>query len=51
MLLFVAVYSKQASTLNPEHQEKVLQRMLDEGQGIVTGISSKWDYDKLEWKK
>ncbi|XP_059160730.1 cytochrome c oxidase subunit 4 isoform 2, mitochondrial-like [Physella acuta] len=45
------VYPKQASTLTPEHAEKVLQLMIDQHQGIVTGIASKWDYDKMEWKK
>lgn len=45
------VYPPPARSLTREWQEASLQRMLDQGQGIVSGVSSKWDYDKLEWKK
>ncbi|BFZ19615.1 hypothetical protein BsWGS_22654 [Bradybaena similaris] len=45
------VYPAPVRTLNPEWQEQSLQRMLDQGQGAIMGVSSKWDYEKQEWKQ
>ncbi|KAK6982155.1 cytochrome c oxidase subunit 4 isoform 1 mitochondrial, partial [Biomphalaria glabrata] len=53
IMLFVKkfVYPPPPKNLTREWQEKMLQKMLDEEQGRIMGISSKWDYEKLEWKK
>uniref|UniRef100_A0A2C9JMD6 Cytochrome c oxidase subunit 4 n=1 Tax=Biomphalaria glabrata TaxID=6526 RepID=A0A2C9JMD6_BIOGL len=53
IMLFVKkfVYPAPPQNLTREWQEKMLQKMLDEEQGRIMGISSKWDYEKLEWKK
>ncbi|GFS04923.1 cytochrome c oxidase subunit 4 isoform 2, mitochondrial [Elysia marginata] len=45
------VYPPPPSTITRDWQEASLQRMLDQEQGIIAGVSSKWDYEKLEWKK
>ena len=34
-----------------EHQARMLERMIAEGQGRVHGVSAKWDYEKGDWKK
>merc|ERR1711874_242574 len=44
------VYPPPPRTITREWQEAQLQRMLDQGQGAIQGVSAKWDYDKLEWK-
>ncbi|KAH9515682.1 hypothetical protein Btru_011730 [Bulinus truncatus] len=53
IMLFVKkfVYPPLGPNLTREWQEAMLQRMLDQEQGRISGISSKWDYEKLEWKK
>ena len=38
------------STFTREHQVKQLERMVREGQGAITGVSSKWDYENNRWK-
>ncbi|CAG5120023.1 unnamed protein product [Candidula unifasciata] len=45
------VYPPPVRTLNREWQEHTLQRMLDQNQGAIMGVSSKWDYEKQEWKQ
>ncbi|RUS77065.1 hypothetical protein EGW08_015177 [Elysia chlorotica] len=45
------VYPPPPSTITRDWQEAQLQKMLDQEQGIIAGVSSKWDYEKLEWKK
>ncbi|BFZ13561.1 hypothetical protein BsWGS_16600 [Bradybaena similaris] len=45
------VYPPPVHTLTREWQEQSLQRMIDQEQGHIRGVASKWDYDKLEWKK
>jgi cytochrome c oxidase subunit 4 len=45
------VYPPPPHTLNKEWQEQSLQRMLDQGQGAIFGVSSKYDYDKKQWKQ
>lgn len=34
-----------------EHQARMLERMIAEGQGKITGVSAEWDYEKGDWKK
>jgi len=38
-------------TASLEHQARMAERMIAEGQGKVYGISSKWDYETGAWKK
>merc|ERR1712241_246894 len=33
-----------------DHQGKMAERMIAEGQGKIYGISSKWDYEKGQWR-
>lgn len=44
------VYQDLPKTFTPEWQEAMLKRMIDQQQGVVEGVSSKWDYEKKEWK-
>jgi cytochrome c oxidase subunit 4 len=37
-------------TITAEWQEKQLEKMIRQRQGAVEGISSKWDYEKNDWK-
>jgi len=41
----------QPMTNSLEHQARMAERMIAEGQGKIYGISSHWDYEKGEWKK
>lgn len=52
LLMYVKKYvlPPPVHTLTREWQEKSLQRMLDQGQGIVTGLSSRYDYENKRWK-
>uniref|UniRef100_A0A0B7ANT1 Cytochrome c oxidase subunit 4 n=1 Tax=Arion vulgaris TaxID=1028688 RepID=A0A0B7ANT1_9EUPU len=45
------VYSPPVSTITVEWQNKTLQRMLDQNQGAISGVASKWDYTKQRWKE
>ncbi|KAM4604555.1 cytochrome c oxidase subunit 4 isoform 1, mitochondrial-like [Discoglossus pictus] len=47
----VYVYPPQPHTLQDEWKEKQARRMLDMRVGPIQGFSSKWDYEKNEWKK
>lgn len=38
-------------TFDEEHQQAQLRRIIDLQMNPITGISSKWDYDKDDWKK
>lgn len=44
------VYSPLPRTATKEWREAELKRQIDQQQGIVQGVSSRWDYDKKEWK-
>lgn len=44
------VYEDLPKTFTQEWQEGMLKRMIDQHQGPVEGVSSKWDYEKREWK-
>ncbi|CAH1778614.1 unnamed protein product [Owenia fusiformis] len=45
------VYSPYPETITPEYQQKNLERMIAQRQGIVEGVASKWDYENNRWKK
>ncbi|CAH1117225.1 unnamed protein product [Phaedon cochleariae] len=45
------VYSPLPITFDKEHREAQLRRMIDLQVNPVQGISSKWDYEKDDWKK
>lgn len=44
------VYGEMPHTITREWQEAQLNRMLAQGQGRITGISSKYDFEKGDWK-
>lgn len=44
------VYDAIPDTLSQEKKEAQLKRMIDLRANPVTGISSKWDYEKGDWK-
>jgi len=44
------VYSPMPHTITRQWQEDQLNRMITQGQGRVEGISSKYDFDKGQWK-
>jgi len=45
------VYGPLPYSFTPEHQRMMLKRQIDEGQGHLFGIASKWDYEKMRWKE
>ncbi|XP_030756400.1 cytochrome c oxidase subunit 4 isoform 1, mitochondrial-like [Sitophilus oryzae] len=45
------VYAPLPDTFKKENREAQLARMLDLRVNPIEGISSKWDYEKKEWKK
>lgn len=45
------VYYPLPETFDEEHQRAQLRRMLDLHIDPVDGLSSKWDYEKDDWKK
>ncbi|XP_053309059.1 cytochrome c oxidase subunit 4 isoform 1, mitochondrial [Spea bombifrons] len=47
----VYVYPPKPHTLSEEWKAMQVQRMLDMRVGPIQGFSSKWDYEKNEWKK
>lgn len=49
--LFVLVYDPLPESFSKENREAQLRRILDLQMNPVQGISSKWDYEKDEWKK
>lgn len=49
--ILVAVYNPLPTSFDEEHQRAQLKRMLDLRVNPVFGISSKWDYEKNDWKK
>jgi hypothetical protein len=36
--------------MNLEHQTRIMERMIAEGQGRVQGLASNWDYEAGDWK-
>lgn len=50
MTLF-AVYSPYPETFDEEHKAAQLRRIIDLQINRIDGISSKWDYEKDDWKK
>ena len=49
-LYFVSVYPTLPGTLSEEHKKDMIERMVAQGQGPITGVSSKWDFEKNQWK-
>jgi cytochrome c oxidase subunit 4 len=45
------VYPPIPTTFSDEHKRAMVERMVAQGQGSITGMASKWDYEKGEWKK
>lgn len=45
------VYSEMPHTITRQWQEDQLNRMLTQNQGRIEGLSSKYDFEKGEWKK
>ncbi|XP_066143577.1 cytochrome c oxidase subunit 4 isoform 1, mitochondrial-like [Euwallacea fornicatus] len=45
------VYPPSPDSLKPENRAAQLRRMLDLQMNPIEGISSKWDYEKNDWKK
>ena len=50
VLLIYPVYSPLPHTITEEWKEASLQKMIDIGANPVTGLTSKYDYDKKQWK-
>jgi hypothetical protein len=46
-----SVYPPLSPTVTPEYNEYLVDRMIKQGVGPITGISSKYDFEKKEWKK
>jgi len=38
-------------SFTPEYQRMMVKRQIDEGQGHLHGVASKWDYEKMRWKE
>jgi cytochrome c oxidase subunit 4 len=52
LLLFMKkVVYKPDPMLTPEARQEVVKQYIIQGQGPVTGYSSKWDYEKGQWKE
>lgn len=49
--LSVSVYSPLPETFDPEHRAAQFRRILDLQVNPIEGVSSKWDYEKDDWKK
>lgn len=47
----ILVYSPLPESFSEERQKAQLRRMLDLKVNPIEGISSKWDYEKDDWKK
>ncbi|KAK7075801.1 Cytochrome c oxidase subunit IV [Halocaridina rubra] len=50
LVMKMYVYSPMPDTFTPEKQAAQLQRIIDLRGNPVEGISSKWDYEKGDWK-
>jgi len=50
MFMKKVVYTDLPGTFTREWQEKSMERMIMQGQGPITGVSSHWDYEKEDWK-
>ncbi|XP_055851796.1 cytochrome c oxidase subunit 4 isoform 1, mitochondrial [Episyrphus balteatus] len=50
ILMNLFVYDELPITFDEEHQKAQLKRMLDLEMNPVLGVSSKWDYEKKQWK-
>lgn len=50
LVLLISVYPPMPPTLTPEYNEYLIDRMIKQGVGPITGISSRYDFEKKEWK-
>ncbi|XP_055906948.1 cytochrome c oxidase subunit 4 isoform 1, mitochondrial [Eupeodes corollae] len=50
IMMNLFVYDELPITFDEEHQKAQLKRMLDLEMNPVTGLASKWDYEKKQWK-
>jgi hypothetical protein len=49
---YLKVYNyPRLETSSNEHQYRMLERMIAEGQGKISGVASEWDYEKGDWKR
>jgi hypothetical protein len=49
---YLKVYNyPRLETSSNEHQYRMLERMIAEGQGKILGAASEWDYEKGDWKR
>lgn len=47
---FVSVYDERPASFSEENKKAQLKRMLELEINPVHGLSSKWDYEKKQWK-
>lgn len=44
------VLPEMPETITPEYQRQQVEYMVKQRQGAVQGVSSHWDYEKMQWK-
>lgn len=51
LMFTFTVYDEMPPSFDDEHKKAQMRRMIDLEVNPVTGISSKWDYERNTWKK
>ena len=51
MFVPFTVYPPPQKTLTEEWRRGMLKRMVKQNQGFIEGVSSRYDYEKGDWKK